>query len=454
MSDSIRPVRLAYALVAWFAFLGPIGTLIPIPGAPASFRFYYLMLVPGILLFIAGGLRRTTAHALLILSPVVLYMALSSFYTWLYYAGSWDPSEGNPVIRFLLFLVQLMFTICAGAEASLFTPVQKLRVVGLFFRGFFISLFAGYIFLIGMVTHKLSIAFITHFEILVQWGFGFLRFSPGSYPNEYGIVSSFALSVLTLLLVERRDRTNASLIFGMKASLPRLLPAWLLTLGALFMTTTRAAYIAYLVSILYIAASRRRVGRSLLFLFEIIAAGVLLLACVEPFFDVTGVLKGAYFAFFSQDRYASGRLDAWKIAYELFLQHPYWGAGFGSVDMMHNVYLQLFFGMGFIGFTLLLLTWLAFWFRTRGLSFARPERPAPLDSESLLHRIVWIAWLHISWFAMSNHNLNHFLTWFGVLLAMMSYRPAESSGWATAPARELPLESIQGSWRVLPSKGD
>lgn len=454
MSETLRPVRLAYALVAWFAFLGPIGTLIPIPGAPPSFRFYYLMLVPGTLLFVASGLRRGTAHALLILSPVILYAAISSYYTWLYYAGSWDPSEGNPVIRFVLLLAQMIFTICAGSEAALFTPVQKLRVIGLFFRGFFISLFAGYVFLVGMYTHKLSIAFITHFEILVQYGFGLLRFSPGSYPNEYGIVSSFALSVLTLLLVERRDRANCSLIFGMRATLPRLLLVWLLTLAALFMTTTRAAYIAFMLSVLYIAASRGRLRRSLLFLAEIIAAGGLLLACVEPFFDVIGILKGAYFAFFNQDRFASGRVDAWKIAWELFLQHAYWGTGFGSVDMMHNVYLQLFFGMGFIGFSLLLLTGLAFWFRVRGLSFARPARPAPLRSESLLRRIVWIAWIHISWFAMSNHNLNHFLTWFGVLLAMMSTRPAETIEWAPAPAREASLGPLPSGLRVLPSKGD
>lgn len=450
MRESNKPVPLAYGIIAWFAFLGPIGTLIPIPGAPPSFRFYYLMLVPGICLFAASGLRRQTVHNLLILSPVLLYMLLSSFFTWFYYQGAYDAEEGNAVVRFLLFAVQLVFTLCAGEEAWAFSPERKLRVLGIFLRGYFVSMIVGYVFFIGFYTHHLSAAFLSHFEVLVQWAFGILRFSPGSYPNEYGIVSSFVLSVLTLLLVRRRDLAHCSLVFGGRATLPRLLIAFLLTLGALFLATTRAAYIAYLLSLFYIAIAQRRFGRSVLFLISVTAGGLLLLACIQPFFNVIGIFEGGYRAFFAEHDVGNGRLEGWRLAFGLFLQHPYWGAGFGSVDMMHNVYLQLLFGTGIIGFTLLLLTALALWARARALSFERLQTEAPLASEWLLRRIAVIALLHIAWFAMSNHNLNHFLTWFGVLLAMMSYRRGE----ALERVRTPEPSPIHAGWRVLPSKGD
>lgn len=453
MNESSRPVPLAYGIVGWFAFLGPIGTLIPLPGVPPSFRFYYLMLIPGILLFVVSGLRRQTARNLLILSPVLAYMLISSFYTWLSYQGSYDSEEGNPVVRFLLFAVQLVFTICAGAEAATFDHEQKLRVVGIYLRGYFVSLIVGYIFLVGFYTHHLTIAFLTHFEVLVQWGFGLLRFSPGSYPNEYGIVSSFVLAVLTLLLVRRRDAANISLVLGMRATLPRLITAFLLTLGALFLSTTRAAYVAYVLSLFYIALCQHRVGRSILFLLSAVGAALVLLASVQPFFNVIAILKGGYYAFFSEHNFANGRLNAWETALQLFLQHPFWGAGFGSVDMMHNVYLQLLFGMGIIGFTLLLLTALAMGMRARGLTFAKLQTKPPDAQEWLLRRIAVIALLHIFWFAMSNHNLNHFLTWFGVLLAMMSYGGHEAPETEQAPEPDMPPGRIAG-WRVLPSKGD
>ena len=432
-----RRLPLASRLVFWFAFLGPIGSLVPLPGVPTAFRFYYLMLVPGIVILLAQGMPRRAFHHLLIVAPLLTYMMVSAVYAYVAFAGFIDASEGNPLVRFALFLCLLVFTMLAGEQARRFTLARKLKVVSTFMNGYLISLVAGYIFFAGFYAHLFSLEFLARFEVLVQMGFGLLRFSPGSYPNEYGVVSSFALAVLTLLLVYRKDLRGTDPIFRRIQSTPWLILWFLLTLAALFLATTRAAYISYLVSVLYIGMSQGGLRKPLVFLARTIGAGALLLLCVQPFFDVIGILAGGYRAFFDQNAFANGRINAWRVALAFFMEHPYLGVGFGFVDMMHNVYLQLLFGLGIAGTCLLMLTALVLFLRS---ARRRPKTaPAPPASgQLLLVRISTVALIHVLWFAMGNHNLNHFLTWFAVLLAYMRgesglTEPAPSPSAAATP---------------------
>jgi O-Antigen ligase len=434
-----RPATpLSSKLVLWFAFLGPLGNLIPLPGAPASVRFFYLMLPPGILIYLWKGIRRRTFNHILILVPVLAYMLCSAVYAQVRYSDEYGGSEENPVVRFALFIVLLLFTMCAGDETLSFSLHQKLRVLGAFMSGYLVSLVIGYVFFIGFYARLFTLDFISRFEILVQWGFGLLRFSPGSYPNEYGVVSSFALSVLTLLLVYRRQLIGSDPIFRRISSTPLLLLSFLLTLGALFLATTRAAYVSYVVSVLYIGLSQGGFKKPMIFLARTAIAAFVLLLCVQPFFDVESVLAGGYHAFFDQTSFASGRLGDWDIALGLYLRQPYLGFGFGTMDMMHNVYLQMLFGLGIVGFSLLVLTTVILMVRGRGLSFAPLRAPVLNAPQLLLKRTSTIALVHVFWFALSNHNLNHFLTWLAVLLTYLRVgTEQEDHGWlAITPMRQ------------------
>jgi O-antigen ligase len=436
----VRPVTpLSAKLVLWFAFLGPLGNLIPVPGAPASFRFFYLMLPPGILIYLWKGVRRRTFNHILILTPVLAYMLCSAVYAQIRYANQYGASEENPVIRYALFIFLLLFTVCAGEETLTFSLHQRLRVLGAFMSGYLVSLFIGYIFLIGFYSRLFTLDFISRFEILVQWGYGLLRFSPGSYPNEYGVVSSFALSVLTLLLVYRRQLIGSDPIFRRISSTPLLLLSFLLTLVALFLTTTRAAYVSYILSVFYIGLSQGGFRKPLIFLARTALAAVVLLLSVQPFFDVKSVLVGGYYAFFDQTSFASGRLGNWDIALGLYLRQPYLGFGFGTMDMMHNVYLQMLFGLGIVGFSLLVLTTVILIVRGHGRGLL-PVRAPVLDApQLLLKRASTIALIHISWFALSNHNLNHFLTWLAVLLTYLRFGTEETDhGWLATTAAGQP----------------
>ena len=426
---------LSSKLVFWFAFLGPLGNLIPLPGAPASFRFFYLMLPLGILVYLWKGVRRRTFNHMLILTPVLVYMFCSAAFAQVKYANDYGGSEENPVVRYALFIVLLLFTMCAGEETLSFNVHQKVKVLGAFLLGYLVSLVIGYIFFIGFYARIFTLAFISRFEILVQWGFGLLRFSPGSYPNEYGIVSSFALSVLTLLLVYRRQLIGSDPIFRRISSTPLLLLSFLLTLGALFLATTRAAYVSYVLSVLYIGLSQGGFRKPMIFLARTVLAGVVLLFCVQSFFDVKGVLVGGYHAFFDQSSFASGRLGDWDIALGLYLRQPYLGFGFGTMDMMHNVYLQMLFGLGIVGFSLLIFTIVVLMVRWHGLT-VQPVRVSVASApQLLLQRTSTIAIVHVLWFALSNHNLNHFLTWLAVLLTYLRAGTEETNyGWLTTAA--------------------
>jgi O-antigen ligase len=425
---------LASRLVFWFAFLGPVGKLFPVPGMPHSFRIYYLILIPGILFYLYRGISRTTFNYLLLMLPVMAYMTISSVFAYLATADTYqNAEEGNPLIRMGLLIVLLLFTMCAGEQVRTFDIAQKISVLWTFMKGYFWSLIAGYIFFVGYYAHAFTLAFLTNFEVLVQTGFGLLRFSPGSYPNEYGVVSSFALSVLTLFLSWRHRLILASSNRLYRFSLNATIAAFLLTLGALFLATTRAAYIAYLLSLLYISASQKTMRKKFIFGARIVIGALLLLACVEPFFNVLRILEGGYNAFFSRDNFANGRFNAWALALKLFLEHPYVGAGFGSVDMMHNVYLQMLFGLGIIGFSILLATVTALFLRARGFRLNGVASAPITVSEAFLRRVRDIGLIHITWFALSNHNLNHFLTWFVVLLVFMCL-PARQPSTAELPS--------------------
>jgi hypothetical protein len=106
--------------------------------------------------------------------------------------------------------------------------------------------------------------------------------------------------------------------------------------------------------------------------------------------------------------------------------------------MMHNVYLQMLFGLGIVGFSILLATATALLLHTRGFRLSTLASAPLTVSEAFLRRVRDIGLIHVTWFAFSNHNLNHFLTWFVVLLVFMclpARQPATNSRLATPPAR-------------------
>lgn len=411
-------------LVSWFAFLGPLGNLIPVPGVPHSFRFYYFLLPIGIVAFLFKGIGHSHLQRIAILSPVLVYVLASAGLYWL--SGAEIGEEGNPMVRASLLVTLVLFTLLAAGYLQNYEDRAKARLLGIFLKGYFYSLAVGYVFFVGYYTGLFSLEFIENFQVLVQFGYGILRFSPGSYPNEYGIVSSFSLSLLTLLLFYRKQFEGRVEIFKSPVSTGRLVMLYILTLVALFLTTTRAAYIAYALSLVYLFLSQGNPVKSIRLAVIISSFLGLIFGVAQQFYDVVGIFVGGYQAFFDKDASAYERFVAWDLAYSDFLRYPFFGTGFGSADMIHNTYLQLFFGLGVVGFGILLISLLmlaghAGWF---SLLFSRNGNAN--CHAFLLGKAKMLAVIHVAWFAVSNHNLNHFLTWFCVLLVLITTSPVYS----------------------------
>jgi O-antigen ligase len=415
-------------IIRAFCFLGPIGCLVPVPGTPHSFRFYYLLLPIGIAVFLRNGVAGKTFSVFRLLLPALIYMAVSAVVSFFSGAGGSSAEEENPVIRVGLFVTLLIFVLLAGervlAERRSEPTIEVLRersfLLRLMLLGYAVSLLAGFVIFVGYIQGRLSIDQVGKVEVLAQEGYGLLRFAPGSYPNEYGIVSSFVLSVLTLLILRRRTlQGNASFLPVRRIW---LFPMYLGTLMALFLATTRAAYVAYMVCLLYLimldgsvaAKVRRAVGLVVVF--------VAVLAAAQYFYDILAILNTAYVSLADKDASAYERVIAWNRAWVEFAASPLLGTGFGSQDGIHNIYLQMLFELGVLGFVLL--------FASVGLLLSG-LRARALSSYPELHHSDWqalgrvkvIGIVHVLWFGLSNHNLNHFLTWFVVLLIYMASPP-------------------------------
>lgn len=371
-------------------FFGPIGNLIPVLPIVHSFRFFYIIAFLGALCFIFQFNRMKENRYLFALSvPLIVYTFVSSLFGLLNNTSA-DPAE-KPMIRWTLMMVMFFFVLYASFGHH--TAENCRRYIKLYLYGYLVSMIAGYIIFAGY-----------YIEVLPQLGYGMLRFSPGSYPNEYGIVSSFALSVITYLLLSKNNSFSKKTLVIM----------YLFTFVALVLTTTRAAYIAYglcLLFLLFRQAMSFHLKRSIFLIFVVVSLIALVLYVIQNnYYDILSVFEVGYDSFTSNTGSSAERFEAWDVASQSFLDENYiTGLGFGSLGNIHNVYLELFFELGLWGTGLLLVTFMLY-----SIAFRVILR------DELTSVVTVLGMINVLWFAMSNHNLNHHLTWFIIFFVFIA----------------------------------
>lgn len=386
-------------LMLLFAALGPLGNLLTPHFFPTSFRAYYFLLpfFPFFYLFI----KEKLAKIAILFLPLLIYCFVSAFIVEKF--GS--ANEPHTVFRFFLFLCQFYFIL--GAASNIKTQDRLLTVLKTYLFSYFISMAIGYLFFFGYYLHLVPLDLISRFSVLTQFGFGILRFSPGSYPNEYGVVSSFVLSILILIFLEKRTQE-----FGFsKKWFYFLLSA---TFLALLLTTTRAAYLSFFISIFYITWKSGKFLKVFGYLSLFISVFFCLLLPVK--IDMFHILTTGFTQRFDQGSLGE-RYYMWLDTMEKIEGRSFWGAGFASLSNLHNVYLQLFFELGFVGLILL--------FGALSLSFLESHLRYPRvqnRKDSFFPKIRIIGLINVLSFAASNHNLNHHLTWFVCFLSFAMAR--------------------------------
>ena len=393
-------------LIYAFAFLGPLGTLITPSFMPYQFRFYYFLLAFSPLFFI--HLKTKEWKTVLAFVPFFAYCLISAYFT----HNKNFHQDAYPLFRSFLFVSQCLFMF--GAAFSLRGRKDKDRLLHLYLMGFFISLIVGYIFYLGFYTGKISLATINHYSVEAQMGWGLLRFSPGSYPNEYGNVASFALSLL--LLRYAREKKFLTFVFAG------------LTFLAFLLTTTRAAYLSFIVTLIYLCITSIEV-RKLVTKVSLVGLGILLILkgySIDFFKIFIGGIKTISFTYGS----TGVRFAEWIKGFEDLNGALILGNGFGANILVHNVYLEILFELGIVGFLLLTFT-LLYYFGENGKR-----------TRLICHQEVIIGLIHVFLFAGSNHNMHHHMTWFVFLLFNMFLFANEKGDAALSSSTPQPSPGI------------
>ncbi len=316
-----------------------------------------------------------------------------------------ESGLGNqPLFRFCLLLFQCLFIIGISSDAA-----DVMNTIFLYLKAFFVSLAVGFVLYLGFYSHLIPYTLLERFSVLTQIGYGFLRFSPGSYPNEYGIVSSFVLSILTWMILEYRS-------FQPYFSKKFLIGMYFLTLIALLLTTTRTAYLAYIFTLLWMAWKKRHMVR-------VVATATSVLLIIFLFLSLFGIdmteVLTAGFAFRTMEGGTlQERWTNWSKAAAAFSRHPFFGEGFSAHIDLHNLYFQILFELGIVGCAILVGVILLFLWDKKVLRFTTQE---PSFEHRFIHTITVSGFIHVLLFGMTNHNLNHHLTWL-VLFFSLSLR--------------------------------
>lgn len=353
---------------------------------PSAFRFYHFFLVFFPLFFIK--LKVDEWKTVLIFTPFLLYCLVSAYFTY----NHIHAIDSYPLFRSFLLISQSLFTFGAACHFK----VDQKRLITLYLAGFFISLIVGYLFFIGFYSGFISFKTVDRFSVETQIGWGLLRFSPGTYPNEYGNVASFALSTLIFLYAKKKHFFTLLFIA--------------LTFIALLLTTTRAAYLSFGVALVYLCIVSTEI-RKLLFKFFLI--GTALIFTLKGYsIDIASIFIGGLKAIRLMEGSAGVRLSYWLKGFNDLDQRIIFGTGFGANIYTHNIYLELLFELGIVGTLLLVLT--AIYYLSEN-SYA--VRKLFLDREKkMTTRIMIIGLIHTFLFALTNHNMHHHLTWLSFLL--------------------------------------
>lgn len=399
----IRPIvrcNIKMTLIFLFVALGPLGNILTPFFLPKSFRTYYFLLpLFPVFFFIA---KERIAKIAIIFLPLLTYAFFSAYLV----EKMGIANETHTLFRFLLLLCQLFFVI--GAASHLKKKEQVLKLLKTYLHAFFVTLAIGYMFFIGFFFKVIPFSIIQRFSVLAQFGWEFLRFSPGSYPNEYGVVASFVLSVLFLIHLEGKQQ-----FFNLSRAQFNFF--FLATFVALLLSTTRAAYLSFLVSFIYITI-KKKFFLKIFTRFALFATGCFIM--LKPFgINMFNILRRGFKQKINEGSLGD-RYEIWKESLERLDGHTFFGVGFASLTNIHNVYIQLLFELGFIGSVLLF----ASLFLVMIESLFKHKRPIQDETFIFLQKIKMVGLINVLSFAASNHNLNHHLTWFVCFLSLALLR--------------------------------
>ncbi|GAB2795303.1 hypothetical protein GCM10027040_22140 [Halomonas shantousis] len=238
----------------------------------------------------------------------------------------------------------------------------------------------------------------TRFVTLDQQAYGYVRLSPGTYPNEFGIICSF-YAIYALCR------------YGKTYKLYNLALALLFVCGV-FLASTRAAYVTLAFGLLAITfLYPKRIVRIQYLIVISTFLPLVLIALSYISFNVIEVVTVGFDSLVNGSGSSQIRENDWKEAIDDLMQNISFGVGFESpyASTLHNVPLQLLYGFGAVPIAVVALLLFAFYYAQRAKGADIVFNNA-FDAKYMgLLRLVLAA--HVFLFALTNHNQTHFFTW-------------------------------------------
>ena len=385
-------------------FFAPIGKAL-LPGIGGdSLRFFYLLLPFSVAYLLMKGVSRKIVMFLVLYVVVALVSVILS-------AGLIDTSGGlnqNPVVRLIVHIMIVSFFVMAADRGMAQGEDFSFGLVRASFIGFFAVTVFGLVLWAGNFVGAVPYAIVELFNVVTQHAYGYLRLSPGSYPNEFGTMASFFAVSALYLLVSKSTCMSRPLLFSVL----------LAGLAGVALATTRSAFVTFALGLLYVFLTIRAQHKLRMGGIAIVVGAAILFSLPERFFVAANrVLIGGYKAATQGTGSINERYVAWANGRALFDGRELIGLGFENpaVAMMHNTYLQFLFGLGFIGFFIMVLSWAAI-----AYDFRQRFRPAEMTLHRDLRALAIIGLINVLFFALNNHNQNHFLTWFTAFMFFAS----------------------------------
>lgn len=388
------PIELRKAIIFAFIFLGPLGALLNFHVFPKATRTYYLILF--LFPFFYLDFKKTTFEKILIFFPLVLYVFISSVYSEFTLTLIEDAF---PMIRFCLLLLHFMFIVGAIDYLQRYKNISLSNLTSLYLWGYFLTFFFGMALYIGFFLNILSLSFIEKFNILTQYGWGFLRFNPGSYANEYSVTSSFVICLLFLKLCH--EQIN-------KKKIVFILFLIIFSFMGMLLATTRTSILAFVASLFYLTIKNKQIRKKIYYLCSFFLIALLFLKMIGLNF-ISFLIKGFSTALQLKGSVLTRIVSYWD-GFQIYENSPILGNGFGSFPYFHNLYLQLLFELGILG---------AFFLLIPLCSLYKKES----EVDSFKKQIYMVGFIHIFTFALTNHNLFHHLTWFIFLIYSLKKEP-------------------------------
>jgi O-antigen ligase len=275
-------------------------------------------------------------------------------------------------------------------------------------NGFTVTLIIGFLVYIAVIMGVLPMQLYENMNVITQMGYGFLRFSPGSYPNEFGIMSAYFCILAVYLIICNNTVFNKKYLYFV----------FFLSFAGMVLSTTRAAYLSFAISFIYLFISFKLNHKIKFVIFSILIAVVSIMLIPDTVFQyASGVLEKGYNSALSSAGSVEDRYIAWKEAWNLFQGNLFFGVGFENpqISMAHNTYLQFLFGFGVIGIIFLSIICFMIVY-----IFKKQYETISNKCDAPYRNMAFIGLIHVLSFALTNHNQNHFLTWFTVFLFLSS----------------------------------